>query len=51
MVHDDPIARRAGAWRAVAEGLVLAWALGLMGYYYYTRGFLTLVRELAGGGV
>ena len=35
-----PNGRRAGAY------LVAAWALGIMAYYYYDRGYLARLRQI-----
>ena len=41
--------KEAGFWAPVAQIGALLWALGLFGYFYYSRGFLELARQFLKG--
>jgi hypothetical protein len=38
--------QKGGAVRALAEAAVWLWGLFILGYFYYTRNFLTLLQQL-----
>lgn len=35
-----------GIWRTIGEIGVWAWMLSLLGYFYYSRGYLTLLKQI-----
>ena len=38
--------RREAVGRIAAEVVVALWAVGLMGYYYYAKGYADLLRQI-----
>jgi len=38
--------QRNSAGRMVAEAVVWGWMLAVLGYFYYTRGFFSLLRQI-----